>query len=205
MRLTNEMRSEIRLAILKHKFADKTEILMLWNAEIANLIYDDVFSAKHRRMMNELPKNWMMENPSIRVTIEGGPIYRPYYFAGTLDRNLESENNLRNCVKIIPKAIFKRFPFSTGNVGALKRYTADSKIGKLMIEHNLMLEAVSGEHEEDNQSLKDILASQTTTENLIKIWPELKSIMPKFKQPEKKLPIVQQDVLNKRFNLPVVK
>lgn len=205
MRLTNEMRTEIKLAILKHKYADRTENLVLWNAEIANLIYNDVFTAKQRQRMIDLPKGWLVEHCVVRVTNEDNTIYRPYRFSGMLDRNIDKECILRNCVKVIPKEIYKRFPSDAGNGGALKRYANNSKIGKLMVEHNSMLISVFDEHNEDDQSLTDILASQTTTENLVKIWPELESIMPKFKKPEKTLPVIQQAALNKRFNLPVAK
>lgn len=108
VRLTNYIRTEISNALLKHKFQEPVEKLLKKKAAFALKVYNDVFSEKDRKLMDNLPEGWMRQDKDIAVQFGAvSPLYARLRFKGDDGINYET---LKFAVDK-PEDIYRKFPY----------------------------------------------------------------------------------------------
>ncbi len=69
-RLVNEMRATIINRMIAHTFGKRIAFLQTEQAACAVAIYEDVFSKKHRDLIDTLPQGWLPTDDDIYVTVD---------------------------------------------------------------------------------------------------------------------------------------
>ena len=197
-RLTNDTRSNISKALIAHRFADEYTALREEFAAFALAVYEDVFPAKMRRQMMDLPNGWLPTDDDIQVSfsLPGNSGYVRLEFNGHVSK-LSSNIGAR------PDAVYRLFP-SNKKGGCLKVYSRDDA---LSVRYAALDDKVADLEELKNTAASKLYAavnSLTTVEKLIAVWPDAEPFAAPFlagKVPN--LPSVPVAALNEILRLPV--
>lgn len=183
VRLTNSIRDAIKNKVLKRTFDKLYKSLRKKEHSLAMIIYNNEFSAKEMKLMDNLPTNWLPVRNSFSVKFEEGTLNYKVY-------NLLPDNSVN-------------VPYHKANYGTFTLIEKESKIEKLAIEYQKEEDEIKSKHAKAIGSVVAILDSVTTVGKLLDVWPEARDfILPYLSKAKCTLPAIQFKEVNKLLNLP---
>lgn len=192
-RITAAIRDSLIAAAKTKRFAKDDEALKKRREEIeakknalAELVYSNLFTRKEHELKDSLPKGWMLETQSIRISIEN---------YGVIPVNFTQ-------AKRIPRG-------AHGYNSVVKVFDLKSPVGKAYTALKDMQDSLKADTRELVQAKRDlgakveaVITSVTTTNKLREIWPEVVELLPHASvQATVMLPAIQLDELNKELGL----
>lgn len=202
LRLTNDIREQISLAVLRHRFSAEVGALMQQRAALADDIYNDVYRKADRDKMEALPEGWLPTVLHASVQFgENGRSYQQIDFAGSFSGTLYK---LRPDPAKKVDATARRVP-SKHQYGCWKVYEASHK---LAIRYDRVAAAVSDLGERirvREKQIEQALNSVTTAAALVKAWPEVAPFVMAIIPEERKAVALPVAALNEALKLPVKK
>jgi hypothetical protein len=203
LRLTNDIREQISLAVLRHRFSAEVGTLMQQRAVLADDIYNDVYRKADRDRMESLPDGWLPTVLHASVQFgESGRSYQQIDFAGSFSGTLYKLRPNQSTKK--SETPSRRVP-KKHEYGCWKVYEASHK---LAIRFDKVAATVSDLEERIRVCEKQIeqaLNSVTTAAALVKAWPEVAPFVMAIIPEERKAVALPVAALNDMLKLPVKK
>lgn len=195
-RLTNDIRSAIADAVMKHRYESVVRALIAEKAEFGTKVYEDLYSKSTRDKMNALPEGWLPTSDNIAVTF--GATFERVYFSGRTSGKIVSVIPQATRTASVPKRLLGKH-----ERGCAMAYEATHK---LSVEH-ANLEAkerdLKVEFDAARKQVDAALSAVTTVKKLIEVWPEIAPFAAGFEDEKPQLPALPTADLNKLFELPV--
>ncbi|WP_398471525.1 Nmad5 family putative nucleotide modification protein [Tardiphaga sp.] len=202
LRLTNDIREQISIAVLRHRFSAEVGALMQQRAAFADDIYNDVYRKADREKIDALPDGWLPK--SVSVSAQFGETGRGYHqieftgrFSGMLNKlKPEGQKSLND----MARRVLVKHQHSCWKV-----YEASHK---LAIRHDKLRDAVSDLESRVRVCEKQVeqaLNSVTTAAALVKAWPEVAPFVAAIIPEERKAVALPVAALNEALKLPVKK
>jgi hypothetical protein len=202
LRLTSNLREQISLAVLRHRFSAEVGELMAERAALADDIYNDVYRKADRDRIDSLPDGWLPK--SVCATAQFGESrssYQQINFSGSMSGMLhklrpEPHKTLNEASRRVP---------SKHQYGCWKVYEATHK---LAIRHDKLRDAVSDLESRVRVCEKQIeqaLNSVSTATALVKAWPEVAPFVSAIVPVERQAVALPVATLNDMLKLPVKK
>lgn len=176
--MTESMRRSIRDALLAHAFGEREEALEAERRKLGDDLYKHLYPAALQKKMKALPNGFLPKSEAQQVKLGGD--WMPLEWG---DSRPVSVDNRRNAVVLDANhPITERFR-DLRNRGDRLRAEKGEAAAKA------------------NAALKNA----TTINKLLKLWPEVAPFVEPYLRDAKPapLPVVQTEVLNKTFDLPV--
>lgn len=177
IKLTRAVRDEIYDRAMRHRFdADKAAVEKM-HAQIGDRIYNDLYDAKTRKLMDSLPAGFLQTQGTVGAIISGR--HRRLPTSGP--RRVPNDDR-----------DFKR------------QYDGAHPIAEAYAEYEAAKRKLGEEKEGAHVTLWGILRSFTTTEKLLEHYPDLKPFVPEpAAVPARQLPALPAADLNTMLKLPV--
>ncbi|QUS39522.1 hypothetical protein RPMA_12270 [Tardiphaga alba] len=202
LRLTNDIREQISLAVLRHRFSAEVNELMALRAGLADDIYNDFYRKADRDKIDALPDGWLPKSTSVSAKFgEHGSGYSQIEFTGRFTGML---NKLRPQPHKTINEVARRVLIKHQHT-CWKVYEAGHK---LSIRHDKLRDAVSDLESRVRVCEKQIeqaLNSVTTAAALVKAWPEVAPFVAAIIPEERKAVALPVAALNEALKLPVKK
>lgn len=192
-RLTNDIRNSIVMDLLRHRFKDRIEALYADRAALAQAIYEEAFSAEHRKKMAALPEGWLAEVSSINARL--GAEYCSYDFSGSLYGDI-------NTIVSNTKKEVRRFPYSRRN-DCVVSFDATHKLAAESDRVNSERKSLSDDIEKAKRAAEAAVNAVSTVKRLVEVWPEVAPFAAEYNTEKPQLPAVQTAQLNTMLGLPV--
>lgn len=179
MRLNSGYRAEIVRAAIEAAFAKEEKKLLQREHTLAKRCYDAVIPAKVRRLLEDLPENWLAHRTSLHFNITGMCV------------DLSVEKALP-----VPDNVNGEYRGRLGNV-------SDGPIAKDVQALLADKDELKARKMKAQATLAALVAQHVTTEELAKAWPEGKAYWNKLerKVPVANLPAVRIEELNSMLGL----
>jgi hypothetical protein len=198
IRLTNYTREQITNAVLTHRFSEATETLIADRAAFAEEIYSDVYRKSDRERMASLPNGWLPEEDQINVQFGDQRGYESLDYRGHLYGSL---NKTRKAgAKGDPT--FRRV-LNKHYRRCAKVYGDDHRLTKKYHELQASQKELFRQYEEAKRQVEAAVASASTINKLVEVWPEVEPFARAFDTAPLKVPAIPTDKLNKLLDLPV--
>jgi hypothetical protein len=196
VRLTNEIRDEIKAAVLRHRFGKELAGLVKDRAKFARAVYDNVFSTADRKRMNDLPDGWLPSTGS--VAFKAATTYVDLNLSGRFSGELNSS---------LPPTkgddrVWLSIPTNRKN-GCLVTYEADHLLAIRWAELEAAFRDIEARHREAKSQLSAALAKASTMARLIELWPEMAPFCKPYEAVAPSLPSIPTSRLNALLDLPV--
>ena len=193
-RLTNDIRTSISEALLKHRFTEAVTAHAKEMATFAQEVYEDKYKKAQRAAMNALPDGWLYESSDITATF--GTSFQRLNFNGSEYGELAKFNaSYSDTVTFRVLAKDKGSCVSTYDAGHKMSSRFDVLKGKSQDLKTQITEA--------RRQVGAALSSVTTIKRLIETWPEIEPFARKFEGEKSHLPALPTDALNAILDLPV--
>jgi hypothetical protein len=157
-KLTSAIRSRLLEAVLDHRFAPEEEENLLEQRRIAVAVYEEVFPVETRRKMLALPAGWL-------ATID----YVHAQFS-------EDSGDYEHMALPTGDGLEWRAPYDKQR-GCMIKYDADSEMSKRFKLWKEQKQSLYLASKELKFKTKSVLDSCTTTNRLIKVWPEIQPFL----------------------------
>lgn len=204
-RLTNDYRRQLLVAITRRTYQPKFEKLLREGKELADRVYDSIYTVKDRELMASLPAGWLpecdcvalnMSNGELHCIYWNGSLFGPYAWKA-VDRMpypFDRPNDVER--RIAYKHIWGR------GRAQLKENVEETE--KDLIGFNGKLEDLRNEYFNAWRRAEAILNSISTVGKLLKIWPEIAEFVPEewYCQRNANLPSLPIAQLNEILDLP---
>lgn len=178
----NLRRSEVDKIVsrlLEHKFGEAFKKLKEREVKLAERVYNDVFSAAHRKLMAELPEGWLPARSHIVARFGGSQ--------GRLDHGTP----LR-----VPNS-------KSDSWGTLKVYEATHALAEAYQELENDKATLKAERTRLSQEATGAITTARTMKRLLETWPEIEPFTRGLAKPVSLLPAIPIQTLNSSFGLPV--
>jgi len=199
-RLTKDIRDSILTEVLRHRFQDRIEVLIADRAYFAEKVYNDIYRKADREKMEALPNGWLPNNTSIGVQFgDGGHRYTTVLFDGAVYGEV---GRVRAKTDKPRERVKRRVPYKHSH-GCVKVY---EPAHKLSVEHQKLegrFDELKQDYETAKRQASAALASVSTINRLVEVWPEIEPFARKYDETPPKLPAVPTSELNKLLDLPV--
>lgn len=179
-RLSGYVRDQIVNALLNHAFSAREADLKNTEAELAKLVYDDVYPPALRRTMAALPAGFLPEQNCLSLEFDGEYT--------RLSWGDESQNRRVSHDHSGYRAVAKQYPPKD----SLSRCFFDLQAKQALLAKDMKAAKAKA---------YGVLKSCSTVGALLKRWPEVEPFVPGDHTPN--LPAVPVKQLNKTFGLPV--
>jgi len=199
VRLTNEIREEVAVAVLRHRFGAELKALVADRAEFALAVYNDLYKAADRKRIAELPEGWLRTSNQISFRASGSYTSMDFggSFHGDMRRSLPLSKN-----KDEPSRFFR--PFASKHYGnCVATYDGDHKLAVRYSELEQRLKEIGERHKEASAQVKSALARASTTARLKELWPEVAPFVASYEAAAPSLPSIPTERLNALLDLPV--
>jgi hypothetical protein len=175
IRLAVYMKDSILMALTEHAFKTRDDALTAEKVELGKKVYEQMYTAEERRLMAKLPADFLGTEHYQRVKFGGDYTNLP----------LGGEHRVANG---------RGAPVFSASHEFTDIYRDIDKREKLLAQ----------EKKQARVEAKAKLNSASTVQRLIDIWPEVRPFAePYLKTKKTTLPVPVNDVLNRKFNLPV--
>lgn len=161
IRLTNQVRDEILLGLLKHGFDTEAKEIEERRYALSVKVYNDVFSKKDRDLMDSLPAGWLPQVTAIKVQFGGAS-------SGVCERGFKEKVSVPH----------KHKNYDSTNV--LKVYE-DSH--KFTVEHDKITDDIkefNARKIKAKAQANAVIYSCNTTKALKDAWPEIAEIVENY-------------------------
>ena len=194
MRITNDIRSQIIVGLIEHRFAKEVALLQMDMITLASDIYCDVYSQKDRDAMDALPNGWVPTSQHIGIAIGSDVqcIRFDGYMPGFGNLMLKTNEELR-----VPAKDYREWGFSVSKV-----YEPDSEMALRINQMHIRSAELSKTIDDCQRKAAHMLSKFFSSEKLIEAWPEVEKFIPNIAKEEKNLPAIPVDTFNTMFNLP---
>lgn len=191
MRLTNDMRYSIVQGVLAATFDPKVAKIEAKQAVLADKMYLRHYSAKNRKMMEEMPNGFMSERTAMRII----PSEKQRGVGGVADAyNINLEE---------PRRMASKDANHYGAAVLMNDTKADDAIVQRVHSLSDKLKAIHATRRKEDQRITSILATFGTSQKLLEAWPEMKPYMPPEPEPKAQLPAKIFSEINAELGLPV--
>lgn len=195
IRLNADLRSTICEAALVHRFNSDIQKLTDERANLARIIYEDVYE-QNLKKMRALPDGWLPKSNCIKiqfgdeitVLMFNGQLYGRRHYDDMLNRNSE--------------AVERVVLASDTRANVMKIYGARDPIALALTQMNNDTASASETIKTARNQTMATLNQFHTVEKLIEKWPEIKPFIPE-KQTPVLLPAIAKEKLNEMLDLPV--
>lgn len=198
VRLTHDMRSSIRAALLKHRFEKDVRALIKERAAFARAVYDDIYKAKQRQIIDSLPQGWLPITGAISVKF--GATYVSLEFSGGGEGGLKVRQITGEPLDSVHLPVAAKHSH-----GCVAVYDAGHRLStrheKIAAATADLKKAIS----EADAQISAALDATSTTAGLVKVWPEIEPVLLKLSPASVPLPAVPTAKLNEMLNLPLRK
>lgn len=192
-KLTVAMRESIAREMIKHRFCKEAAKLVKERAALARAVYDDLYKAKDRKLIESLPKGWLPESSSIRVRFAES--YEEIEFSG--------HNYNFKAYLLKPEPVLLPLAWKHRN-SCVASYDAGHRLSIRHAELTAKTNELFKRIYEAEAQIDGALDSVTTTGKLREVWPEAAPFVAKYEKPASpKLPAIPVASLNAMLNLPV--
>jgi hypothetical protein len=197
IRLTTEIREEITVAMLRHKFSAELAELVADRAAFALAVYNDLYKPADRKRIADMPKDWLPTSSDIKYRC--GHSYESTPFDGRFYGGL---NSSLPKAKEAAKAI--HMSFASKHVRTcVSSYDANHKLSIRHTELQARFKDISDRHSTAKSQVKAALARASTTGRLIELWPEVAPFCKPYEAAAPSLPMIRTAALNAMLDLPV--
>lgn len=162
IRLTQYIREEIRDSIVSPAFDLRTNSLKCSEQSLAQRAYSTLVSQSQQATMNTLPQSVFAWRSNVMISARRGS-----ETIRLLGVNREAWQTLQ-----------LESPVAWGSTGSSALEMEEGVLFDEFVEHNALVEALSKEKVALDEKVKGILASATTLERLLVIWPEIRDFTP---------------------------
>jgi hypothetical protein len=177
-RLTEELKSSIIQSLVRHRFGAEKDKLEKQRPKIGDAIYKRSFVSRDRLKMASLPEGWLPTTTSVDAQV--GEFYRRF-----------------------PLSDARPVPYSRDRSRCLISLDVADPLAIRIQEFQDNWSDLMKRSDQARAEARSIVDSVTTTNKLIKVWPEIEPFVPVGKPAN--LPAVEVDKVNKTFKLPVKK
>lgn len=198
-RLTNTSRERIAHAVLTHRFQEPVEALIADRAAFAEEVYNDVYRKADREKMAALPKGWLPETNAINVQFgETGRSYESLQFTGAIYGGVATTRKPDD-----KREKIERRAFSNRVHGCTKVYDANHRLAKKYADLDMRFTDLKTAFEAAKRQVELAIASASTINRLVEMWPEVEPFARSFDNQPLKVPALQTAKLNEILDLPV--
>lgn len=202
MKLTKDIRNTICDDLMQRRFSDDYLVLVNNAKDLANKVYNDVFSETDQKKMDSLPKGWLPSTTALSVKFGGSHI--SLHFDGHIKHWISQysiKNQYHPNVRI--KSVERLVPYKFNSCGVYaKVYDARHQLSDEYTElYNQVIEfhAIAGA---TRLKLTASLNSVTTDTKLVESWPEVRPFIEKLGKVDIPLPAIPTADLNAALRLP---
>jgi hypothetical protein len=167
------MRMDLTRRLLAHRFDAERLAMERKEHELAQAIYEHVYSKTERKQMDAMPKGYMPVSKTVHVRIGGEHVQ--------LNMGVERPvpySDLHRCQHVIG---------------------ADDPLTKQWLEHRARAQGLRQRINEARAAIRGALASMRTFKQLKQHWPEAAAMLPAPEQPQ--LPALPIQKLNRMLEL----
>lgn len=184
---------------LAHRFKKEALALCAEGAELAEMVYCQLYSEEDRKKMRALPEGWLPEDTCIRASFacEQAYIYQNGYGFG---RAATEHGIIRP--DDLPEMGGWRFKADGRRFGPLINFPPNDELTPIFSALSGKSEAMRVAISAADTRLRAALKSVTTIGALIKAWPELEPFVPGTER-KANLPDITRSELNRLLDLPV--
>lgn len=197
VRLTQEIRKDIRNSLIKDPYKDKVLDHAKKASEFTYKVYRDLYTMKEFEYIATAPTGWLNTDNYIMIDFAGERAHLPFNGAGGRynchNQITDGWEGVEDREEIVPDGRGYR---------ALKSYDADHEMTVIYRE---LQEAEKTLHEEIHQTMVEvsaILNNARTVKKLIEIWPDVEPHIPAvLVKAGTNLPAVQLEALNEKLGI----
>lgn len=176
-KLTNNVRSDIVLRAMKHRFTDDEKFVREMKNELAGMIYAEAFTKKDREKMCSLPDGWLPTTSVILANIQG------MHVSLCTDRRFIVPANKRN--------------------DYLGSFAAGTAVANKWSDIINIESELKRKRDEVRATMNAVLRSVNTVKQLLVAWPECERFLHGLIRVPASVPAIPVDNLNKMLGLGV--
>ena len=150
MKLTNQIRDDIRSQLMKKAFSKKQELIAEAEFNVSQSLYDE-YIKEYQKYINKLPENWLTKRDYIYIRDING-----YLLSVQLRGNIKTTRDL-------PSFQLKK----------------EDRTQELLTKFLKQKEEFIKEKQTMDLEIKSVLNSVNTTQQLLKTWPEVEEFIPR--------------------------
>lgn len=197
-RLRQLDRDNIVKRLMIHKFRARAEELVKVHHQLAEAVYEDLFSKAHRDLMVSLPGGWLTRSSYIRVQIRGD--VEMLHFNGNQVLPSWDLNQLTVRQYTTSDHLMPHF----ADNGIAHSYEATHPLAEAHLDWENAVAAVTEEHKVARAQVYAALNTHSTVNKLLKEWPEVAPFVnQKANAPTHPVPAIPVVQLNSLLDLPV--
>jgi Nucleotide modification associated domain 5 len=195
IRLNADLRSTICEAALAHRFNSDIQKLTDERANLARIIYEDVYQLNLKKML-ALPDGWLPK--SNRIKVQFGEEITALMFNGQLYGRRHLDDMLNRNSETVERVVLA----SDTRANVMKVYGARDRVALALTQMSNDTATASETIKTARNQTMATLNQFHTVEKLIEKWPEIKPFIPE-KQTLVLLPAIAKEKLNELLDLPV--
>lgn len=198
-RLTNTLRERITASVLTHRFQEPVEALIADRAAFAEEVYNDVYRKADREKMAALPAGWLVDDVDFGIQFGDGRGFETVNFSGSFYGDVYRARKPR---KDDDKRVTRRL-LNKHRSGCVKVYDAAHRLSQKCAVLKERRDELDRQYRDAKRQVEAALASASTINRLVEMWPEVEPFARSFDALPLKVPAVPTDKLNELLDLPV--
>ena len=196
-RITNDHRERILRDVLNYRFAESYTLLQAEYAQLAQGVYETVYSATDRAKMEALPDGWLHKVTSIRVQF--GERYADLPYSGSIN-GVSSYPSINTEIN----TTYRRVPARDLH-GVMRVFETGENLAEVYAALAVASADLRNKTHQAESLASVVLDRATTVPKLLVAWPEVKPFLAFLDVPKPKLPALPIDQVNSLLDLPVDK